>query len=186
MGETQPPAIDRIENAEHLEDLLIEPTEAAVAALARLDGDEIPGQVIHLPGPRRRPVEQQQRGECGQTVRRAAEGDGHSLYGRGDQRVPALAEPLPDPALPEPQLLAVPPLWGDRHSRVQRPQPLRPRPIRRVRHPVTGRLRCSRWGEAAQPGVAINRHNLPSRDTLLTHLALPHTWRSVNLNPAPV
>ena len=39
MGETQPPALDRIENAEHLEDLLSEPTEAAVEALARLEGD---------------------------------------------------------------------------------------------------------------------------------------------------
>src|SRR6516162_10239146 len=41
MGETRPLALDRIENAGHLEELLSEPTEAAVEALARLEGDLI-------------------------------------------------------------------------------------------------------------------------------------------------
>src|SRR5262249_55402259 len=86
---------------------------------------EIPGQTVRLPGPRRCPVEQQQCGECGQTVRRPAEGDGHPLHGRGNQRLPALAEPLPDAALPEPQLLAVPPLRGNPYCSLQRPRPLK-------------------------------------------------------------
>jgi nucleoside-diphosphate-sugar epimerase len=44
-------AVDRIENTEHLEDLLSEPTEAAVAALARLEGDLIVLGVAGKMGP---------------------------------------------------------------------------------------------------------------------------------------
>src|SRR5437588_445107 len=41
MGAGQPRAVDRIENTEHLENLLSDPTEAVVEALARLEGDLI-------------------------------------------------------------------------------------------------------------------------------------------------
>jgi len=39
MRVTPPTTVDRIENTDHLEELLSEPTEAAVAALAHLEGD---------------------------------------------------------------------------------------------------------------------------------------------------
>src|SRR5438874_484570 len=41
MGEAKSATVERIENVEHLEELLSEPTEAAVEALARLEGDLI-------------------------------------------------------------------------------------------------------------------------------------------------
>src|ERR1700722_1572947 len=51
MGETPHLAVEYIENPEHLDDLLSEPTEAAVEALARLAGDLIVMGVAGKMGP---------------------------------------------------------------------------------------------------------------------------------------
>jgi len=51
MTAGQRTAVDRIENTEHLEDLLSAPTEAAVAALTRLEGDLIVLGVAGKMGP---------------------------------------------------------------------------------------------------------------------------------------